>query len=63
MSRSASSIGNLGQSIWCDSISRDMIQSGHLKRLIDFGVTGLTSNPTIFEKAIGQSDDYDKSIY
>ena len=63
MSSSAASIGNLGQSIWCDSISRDMIQSGHLKRLIDFGVTGLTSNPTIFEKAIGQSDDYDKSIY
>ena len=63
MSSPAASIADLGQSIWCDSISRNMIESGDLKRLIDLGVTGLTSNPTIFEKAIGQSDDYDKSIY
>ncbi len=48
-----------GQSIWCDNISRQMIDSGELQRLIDLGVTGVTSNPTIFMKAVTQSADYD----
>lgn len=48
-----------GQSIWCDNISRQMINSGELERLIDFGVVGVTSNPTIFMKAITGSNDYD----
>ena len=51
-----------GQSIWLDSISRQIIESGDLKQLIDHGVTGITSNPSIFEKAIGSSDSYDKKI-
>ena len=55
-------IGALGQSIWCDSISRSLIDSGQLARLIDDGVVGMTSNPTIFEKAISRSDDYDEAI-
>ena len=42
----------LGQSIWLDNIRRGLLTSGELQRLIDNGITGLTSNPTIFEKAI-----------
>lgn len=48
-----------GQSIWCDNLSRRMIDSGELQRLIDLGVVGVTSNPTIFMKAITESTDYD----
>ena len=53
----------LGQSVWIDYIRRGMILSGELERLIDEdGVTGVTSNPSIFEKAIAGSDDYDNAI-
>ncbi len=55
-------INAVGQSIWCDSISRSMIEGGDLQRLIDQGVVGVTSNPTIFHKAIAGSDDYDAAI-
>lgn len=48
-----------GQSIWCDNISRSMINTGELQQLIDLGVTGVTSNPSIFMKAITGSNDYD----
>ncbi len=52
-----------GQSIWYDNISRQLIQSGELQKLLDeFGVVGMTSNPTIFEKAIGSGTAYDESI-
>ncbi|HKY05274.1 MAG TPA: transaldolase family protein, partial [Blastocatellia bacterium] len=48
-----------GQSIWFDNIERKLISSGELDRLIaDFSVRGVTSNPAIFEKAIGGSDEY-----
>ena len=53
---------SLGQSIWYDNIGRGMIQSGELQRLIDQGVSGLTANPTIFEKAITGSNDYDDAL-
>ena len=47
---------DLGQSIWLDNITRDLLDSGTLKRYIDeFSVTGLTSNPTIFDHAIKNS--------
>lgn len=53
----------LGQSIWLDYIHRSMLRSGELKHYIeDFGVRGVTSNPTIFEQAIGGSDAYDDAI-
>jgi transaldolase len=55
-------LGRLGQSVWIDQISRGMIDSGELKDLRDAGVTGLTSNPTIFEKAIGSGTDYDEDL-
>src|SRR6188768_164594 len=54
---------NLGQSIWLDNITRDLLDSGTLQRYIDeLSVTGLTSNPTIFENAIRNSASYDASI-
>src|ERR1700733_2782991 len=54
---------NLGQSIWLDNITRDLLDSGTLKRYIDeLSVTGLTSNPTIFDQAIKNSPAYDSSI-
>lgn len=53
----------LGQSLWLDSISRKLVEGGGLQRYIDdFSITGLTSNPTIFDKAIKDSADYDASI-
>ena len=52
----------IGQSVWYDNVSREMIESGELQSLIDAGVTGLTSNPTIFHKAIAESSDYDASL-
>lgn len=52
-----------GQSIWLDNIRRDLIASGGLQKLIDEdGIRGVTSNPTIFEKAIIGSDDYDHDL-
>jgi transaldolase/glucose-6-phosphate isomerase len=52
-----------GQSVWLDYIRRDLIRSGELKRLVDGdGIRGVTSNPTIFEKAIGGSTDYDEAL-
>lgn len=54
---------DLGQSIWLDNITRGLFESGTLKRYIDeFSVTGLTSNPTIFDHAIRNSSSYDSSI-
>jgi transaldolase/glucose-6-phosphate isomerase len=53
----------LGQSIWLDYLRRGMIASGELKRLVEEdGLLGVTSNPSIFEKAIGGSHDYDDAI-
>ena len=62
MTNAVQEIQRLGQSIWYDNISRGLITSGELERLIDLGITGLTSNPTIFEKAIAGSTDYDDAL-
>ena len=52
-----------GQSLWLDNITRDMVENGTLARYIkDFSVTGLTSNPTIFDQAIKNSNAYDETI-
>ncbi|MGA8652270.1 MAG: transaldolase [Xanthobacteraceae bacterium] len=54
---------DLGQSLWLDNITRSLVNSGTLQRYIDeFSVTGLTSNPTIFDHAIKNSTDYDDDI-
>ena len=56
-------IEELGQSVWLDYIRRDLIGSGKLRQLIEEdGLSGVTSNPTIFEKAISQGDEYDTAI-
>lgn len=55
-------LAGLGQAIWFDYIQRSLITSGELQSLIDKGVRGVTSNPTIFEKAIAGSTDYDEDL-
>ena len=56
-------LGTFGQSLWLDYIRRDLITSGQLRRLIEEdGLQGMTSNPSIFEKAIVESHEYDEDI-
>ncbi len=52
----------LGQSIWYDNIRRGLLTSGEFRALVDLGVTGVTANPTILEKAIAGSTDYDQAL-
>lgn len=52
----------LGQAVWLDFIQRSFLRDGGLSRLVAEGVRGVTSNPTIFQKAIGESDDYDRQL-
>ena len=61
--KATTKLHDLGQSIWLDNITRDLLNSGTLKRYIDeLSVTGLTSNPTIFDQAVRNSATYDKDI-
>ena len=54
---------DLGQSLWLDNITRSLLRTGGLRRYIsEFSITGLTSNPTIFDHAIKNSSDYDDAI-
>src|SRR5580692_8289464 len=63
MTKATQTLSKLGQSIWLDNITRDLLDSGTLKRYIDeWSVTGLTSNPTIFDHAIKNSSAYDSAI-
>ena len=55
-------LAGIGQSVWMDSLSRDDIQDGNLERMIEEGVVGVTSNPTIFQKAISESSLYDEQL-
>jgi len=57
-----SNLAKLGQSVWYDNLSRDVLKSGELKSILDAGVLGLTSNPSIFKKSIADSHDYDAAI-
>lgn len=57
-----SAISELGQSVWYDNLSRDVLRSGELKSLIEIGVSGLTSNPTIFKQAIADTSNYDDDM-
>lgn len=56
-------LNKLGQSIWYDNIRRALIDSGELQNLLNDGVRGITSNPSIFEKAITGSTDYDQDLH
>src|SRR5271170_3067799 len=61
--KTTSLLHNLGQSIWLDNITRDLLNKGTLKRYIEeLSVTGLTSNPTIFDHAIKNRTAYDSAI-
>ena len=63
MSNPLRDIEALGQSIWLDNISRQLLDDGVLRRLIEEdGLSGVTSNPTIFEKAMAHSDRYDDAF-
>ena len=55
-------LNRLGQSLWLDHLDRRQIRSGELARLIELGVSGVTANPTIFQKAVAGSDAYDESL-
>ena len=62
-SNAPAKLQSLGQSLWLDNITRDLLDSGTLKRYIDeLSVTGLTSNPSIFDAAIAKSSWYDMEI-
>jgi transaldolase len=56
-------LAELGQSIWIDNIQRKMLTDGGLRQMIADGLLGMTSNPTIFEKAIAGSTDYDAALW
>ena len=56
------SLNNLGQSVWYDNLSKDVLESGELASLIEAGVSGLTSNPTIFKQAIADTTNYDDAM-
>jgi len=63
MNANTKKLHDMGQSLWVDNISREMLVRGTLSRYIaEWSVTGLTSNPTIFEHAIAHGSFYDESI-
>src|SRR3954462_14286761 len=56
-------LSELGQSVWIDYLSRDLLESGELERMIrEDAVVGVTSNPTIFQKAVSQVSAYDEQL-
>jgi transaldolase len=55
-------LSELGQSVWLDDLHRDLTRSGALARMVHDGLRGVTSNPTIFERALGSGHAYDRSI-
>src|SRR5438045_9656393 len=63
MSNPLTDLAKVGQSIWFDQMERKLVTTGRLQRMIDEDdLRGLTSNPTIFEKAIAGSEDYDAQL-
>jgi len=61
--RATQLLHDVGQSLWLDNITRDLLNDGTLKRYIaELSITGLTSNPTIFDHAIKNSSSYDRAI-
>jgi transaldolase len=63
MIKATPKLHEMGQSLWLDNITRGLLKSGKLRRYIEeFSVTGLTSNPTIFDHAIKNGNDYDAAI-
>src|ERR671910_3481452 len=54
---------DLGQAPWVDELSREDIRNGGLRRMVEDGIVGVTSNPAIFQKAIAGSDLYDEQLH
>jgi transaldolase len=63
MSDPLQQLADTGVAVWLDDLSRARIQSGGLARMVDSGVVGITTNPTIFAKAIGSGEGYDEQIH
>jgi transaldolase len=63
MSNRIRQIADLGQALWLDFISRELLRSGKLRTLIDEGVSGVTSNPTILQKSVAAGSEYDAQIH
>ncbi len=64
MTNRLKTLGEAGQAVWLDFVDRTFMNGGGLKRLVEEdGLTGVTSNPSIFEKAIGHSDAYDDQLH
>jgi transaldolase len=64
MMKATKLLSDMGQSLWLDNITRELLDSGTLKNYIDeYSITGLTSNPTIFDHAIKNSSSYDDAIH
>ena len=59
---SMNDLHDAGQSVWLDFIRRDLLENGELAQLVEDGLRGMTSNPTIFQKAIADTDLYDEAI-
>ena len=63
MKKPSQQLADLGQSIWIDYLSRDLVQSGQLERLVhDDAVVGVTSNPTIFQEAMSAGNGYEDQL-
>ncbi len=62
MNKEILKLNNIDQSVWIDSISRGMINTGKIKSMVENGVSGITSNPSIFQKALSNEDSYDEEI-
>ena len=62
MNKEILKLNKIDQSVWIDSISRGMINTGKIKSMVENGVSGITSNPSIFQKALSNEDSYDEEI-
>ena len=62
MNKEILKLNKIDQSVWIDSISRRMINTGKIKSMVENGISGITSNPAIFQKALSNEDSYDEEI-
>ena len=62
MNKEILKLNSNNQSVWIDSISRGMIKTGKINSMVEDGISGITSNPSIFQKALSNEDSYDEDI-
>src|SRR4051794_3097083 len=63
MTNALQQLADTGVAVWLDDLSRARIQSGELARMVEHGVVGITTNPTIFAKAIGSGSGYEEQVH